>query len=100
MKIKTIRTKKGYDEALAAIERLMGARSNTSDGQRLEVLIALVQAYEARHFLPPIEHAATFLKRRAGEAQPSDLLRFLGGALAPASRDLNVLRPVKKPARR
>ena len=67
VKIKAIRTKKDYDEALAGIERLMGARPNTSDGDRLEALAALVQAYEARRFIPRVEHASTFLKRLAGK---------------------------------
>ncbi|HTW72288.1 MAG TPA: transcriptional regulator, partial [Acetobacteraceae bacterium] len=39
--------------ALAEIERLMHARKGTAEGDRLDVLATLVEAWEARHV--PIE---------------------------------------------
>jgi|TARA_B100000315_G_scaffold68575_1_gene62498 HTH-type transcriptional regulator/antitoxin HigA len=48
--IKPIRTKKDHAEALAEVERLWGAKLKTRDGDRLDVLMALVEAYEDEHF--------------------------------------------------
>jgi HTH-type transcriptional regulator / antitoxin HigA len=48
--IKPIRTKKDYEAALAEVERLWGARLGTPEGDRLDVLATLIDAYEAAHF--------------------------------------------------
>lgn len=53
MDIKPVRTKQDYEAALKAIERLMSAKRNSPEGDRLDVLVTLVEAYEARHF--PLE---------------------------------------------
>ena len=53
MEIKPIRTKADYMAALKGIESLMGARRNTPQGERLDVLVTLVEAYERKHF--PLE---------------------------------------------
>ncbi len=44
--IKPIRTKKDYETALAEVARLWGAKSGTPDGDRLDVLATLIDAYE------------------------------------------------------
>ena len=49
MKIRPIRTEADHDEALREIERLWGAASGTPAGDRLEILITLVEAYERVH---------------------------------------------------
>jgi len=46
--LKPVRTEADYDAALAEIERLWGAKSGTPDGDRLDVLATLVEAYEAK----------------------------------------------------
>jgi HTH-type transcriptional regulator/antitoxin HigA len=48
--IKPIRTKKTYEAALAEVERLWGAKLGTADGDRLDVLVTLIEAYEAAHY--------------------------------------------------
>lgn len=48
--IKPIRTEADYDATLAEIEGLMGAKQDTPEGERLDVLVTLVQAYEAEHY--------------------------------------------------
>lgn len=53
MTIKPIRNEADYDAALDAIDNLMGAAPNTPDGDTLEVLVTLVEAYEASRW--PIE---------------------------------------------
>ena len=50
MEIRPIRTKQDYEAALKEIERLMGAKRNSPEGDRLDVLVTLVEAYEAKHF--------------------------------------------------
>ncbi|MFY9770628.1 MAG: helix-turn-helix domain-containing protein [Xanthobacteraceae bacterium] len=48
--LKPIRTKADYEKALAEIERLWGAKSGTRDGDRLDVLATLIDAYETAHY--------------------------------------------------
>ena len=55
MKIQPIRNESDYDKALAVIERLWGAKPDTPNGDRLDVLMVLVEAYEAKHH--PIDPA-------------------------------------------
>ncbi len=50
MEIKPIRSEADYEKSLAEIERLWGAKEGTQDGDRLEVLTTLVEAYEEKHF--------------------------------------------------
>ncbi len=50
MNTQPIRTKKDYDHALKRIEKLMGAKSNSKEGDELDVLVTLVEAYEEKHF--------------------------------------------------
>jgi len=68
MKVAPIRTEADYDAALAEIERLMDADAGTPDGDRLDVLVTLVEAYEARHWAidppDPIEAIKLRLEQR------------------------------------
>ena len=50
MNIIPIKTKADYRAALKEIESLMTARPNTPQGERLDVLVTLVEAYERKHF--------------------------------------------------
>lgn len=50
MDVKPIKTDEDYTLALAAIEQLMDAEPDTPEGDRLDVLTTLVEAYESRHF--------------------------------------------------
>lgn len=58
--IKPIRTKADHQSALDEIRRLWGAKPDTVDGDRLEVLAILVERYEKDHFPidPPTAIAA------------------------------------------
>jgi HTH-type transcriptional regulator / antitoxin HigA len=49
VELKPIRTEDDYQSALAELERLWGAKSGTSKGDRLDVLATLLDAYEAEH---------------------------------------------------
>ena len=48
--LKPIRSEADHEAALAEIERLWGASSGTPDGDRLDVLATLIEAFEARHY--------------------------------------------------
>ena len=45
--VKPIRTRRDYEAALKEVERLWGAKAKTRDGDRLDVLATLIDAYEA-----------------------------------------------------
>jgi HTH-type transcriptional regulator / antitoxin HigA len=48
--VKPIRSKRDHAAALAEVERLWGAKSGTPNGDRLDVLATLIDAYEATHY--------------------------------------------------
>ncbi|HEY3146373.1 MAG TPA: helix-turn-helix domain-containing protein [Dongiaceae bacterium] len=50
MRIRPIRTKADYRAALQEVERLWGADPGTPDGDVVDVLTTLIEAYEAEHF--------------------------------------------------
>ena len=50
MNIKPIKTRSDYKAALKIIEGLMDATAGTPDGDRLDVLSVLVEAYETKNF--------------------------------------------------
>ena len=47
--VKPIRSEADYEKALAEVERLWGTRSGTPEGDRLDVLATLIDAYESAH---------------------------------------------------
>jgi HTH-type transcriptional regulator/antitoxin HigA len=48
--VKPIRTKRDYEASLRQVEHLWGAKAGTHDGDRLDVLATLIDAYEAEHY--------------------------------------------------
>ncbi|HXW25382.1 MAG TPA: transcriptional regulator [Xanthobacteraceae bacterium] len=50
MDIRPIRTDRDHRAALREIEARWGARERTEDGDKLDVLVALVESYEARRW--------------------------------------------------
>jgi HTH-type transcriptional regulator/antitoxin HigA len=44
-----IRTEADHQAALAEVERLWGAESGTPEGDRLDILATLIDAWEAEH---------------------------------------------------
>lgn len=49
MQIRPIRTERDHERAVARISELMSARPDTPEGDELDVLATLVDAYEAKH---------------------------------------------------
>ena len=50
MEIRPIKTEADYEAALKEIEDLMTAESGSAEGDRLDVLVTLVEAYERAHY--------------------------------------------------
>jgi HTH-type transcriptional regulator/antitoxin HigA len=48
--LKPIRTETDYEEALAEVGRLWGAKNGTPDGDRLDIIATLIDVYEAEHY--------------------------------------------------
>ena len=80
MEIKPIKTKRDYEAAMREIEELMGAKRNSPEGDKLDLLVTLVEAYEARHFpldLPdPVEAIKFTMEQR--NLGVKDLVPFIG----------------------
>jgi HTH-type transcriptional regulator/antitoxin HigA len=51
--IHPIRTEADYEAALSRVESLMDAQFGTPEGDHLDVLVTLIEAYEARHWPIP-----------------------------------------------
>ncbi len=68
MDIKPIKTDADYRAALKEIESLMMAEPDTPEGEKLDVMTTLVEAYEAKHFpmdLPdPVEALKFEMERK------------------------------------
>jgi HTH-type transcriptional regulator / antitoxin HigA len=81
MDIKPIKNTRDYRRTLKEIEGLMRARRNTPQGDRLDVLVTLIEAWEAKHYpldLPdPIEAIKYHMEQRG--LGPPDLIPFIGG---------------------
>ena len=80
MDIAPIKNHRDYRRTLKKIERLMGARRNTPEGDRLDVLVTLVEAWETKHYpldLPdPVEAIKYHMEQKGLAAR--DLVPFIG----------------------
>ena len=78
--IKPIKTDNDYKAALKAIDELMNAEPDTKEGDALDVLVTLAEAYEAKHFpidAPDPVEAIKFYMEQSGLEQ-TDLANLLG----------------------
>jgi len=69
MEIKPIRSEADYQSALKEVETLMMAQPNTPDGEKLDVMVTLIEAYEAKNYpleLPDPVAAIKFEMERKG----------------------------------
>ena len=69
MDIKPIKTDVDYQAAIIEIENLMAAELDTPQGEKLDVMVTLIEAYEAKHFpmgLPDPVEAIKFEMERKG----------------------------------
>ena len=78
--IKPIRTETDYDAALAEIDMLMDAEPGSPEGDRLDILVTLTEAYEAQHWRidPPDPIEAIKLRMQQRGLTRQDLEKVLG----------------------
>jgi len=80
MDITPIKSKQDYRRVLKEIEGLMGARRNSPESDRLDVLVTLVEAFERKHYpldLPDPVEAIKYHMDQNG-LQPRDLIPYIG----------------------
>lgn len=83
MEIKPIKTEVDYKAAMKEIEQLWGASYGSPEGDKLDVLVTLVEAYEEKHYpIPPpdpIEAILHYMENQGLSEQ--DLEPYLGSHL-------------------
>ena len=80
MDIAPLKNRRDYRHALKEIEALMQAKRNTPEGDRLDMLVTLVEAWERKHYpldLPDPVEAIKYHMEQNGLA-PRDLISFIG----------------------
>lgn len=88
--MKPIRTEADHQSAIREIERLWGAKEGTPEGDRLDILATLVDAYEEAHFpidLPDPVEAIKFRLEQQGEDN-----KALVGVIGNRTRVYEILR--------
>ncbi len=80
MNIKPIKTETDYINALHEVERLMDAKADTPEGDALDILATLIEAYEEKHhpILPPEPIEAIFHQMESQGLSRKDLIPLLG----------------------
>ena len=78
--LKPIRTETDHERAMAEVERLWGAKDGTSEGDRLDVLVTLIEAYEKEvyPFDPPDPIEAIQFRMEQLGLTRKDLEPFIG----------------------
>lgn len=95
MNIRPIKTEKDYEDALVEIEKIFDASPGTPEGDRLDILVTLVEVYEDQHYsIPdpdPIEALNYYMESRG--LSRKDLEPYIGSR-ARVSEVLNRRRPL------
>jgi HTH-type transcriptional regulator / antitoxin HigA len=91
-----LRTEADYMEAIAEVRKLWGAEPDTVDGNRLDLLLVLVSAYEDERFQidPPDPIDAIVERVRDRDMSRADLEEMLGVSSGRVSEILNRRRPL------
>jgi HTH-type transcriptional regulator/antitoxin HigA len=93
MEIKPIRTPEDLDAALRRIETLWGSAHGTPDGDELDVLVALAEAYEREHF--PIDFPDPIEAIKFRLEQEGKDYRALIGVIGQRTRVYEVMRKAR-----
>jgi len=81
MEIKPIRTAENYRNSLEQIHSLFDAEPDSPEGEQLEILVTLVEAYEAKHYpaaLPDPIEAIEYHMERLGLTR-KNIEQYVGG---------------------
>ena len=87
--MKPIKDEKTYKDGLKRVEELWGAEQDTPEGDELDILLVLIEAYEKKHYpIPPSDPVdAIIFRMEEMDIKRKDLEQFLG----PRSRVSDVL---------
>lgn len=78
MEINPIKTERDYDLALARINDIFDAKPNTNEADELDILVTLIEKYEAIHYPIP-------------EPEPLEAIRFMMEQKNMTDNDLGIL---------
>jgi HTH-type transcriptional regulator / antitoxin HigA len=78
--LRPLRTEADHEAALLEVERLWGAAAGTPEGDRLDVLATLIDAYETEHYPidPPDPIDAIMFRMEQQGLSRKDLERLIG----------------------
>jgi HTH-type transcriptional regulator/antitoxin HigA len=95
MELRLIKTKREYQAALKEVEALWDAPEGSKDADRLEVLVLLIEAYEAKHYPIPAPEPIDFLHHvmESRGLTRKDLEPYIGSR-ARVAEVLNRVRPL------
>jgi HTH-type transcriptional regulator/antitoxin HigA len=80
MEIRPIKTEQDYNTAIKRIEALWGSKKDTPEGDELDLLVTLVEAYEMKHYpiAPPDPIDAIKFRMEQMGMTNSDMVKYLG----------------------
>lgn len=80
MDIRPIKTEGDYTTAISRIEELWGSNKNSPQGDELDLLITLVEAYEMKHYpiAPPDPIDAIKFRMEQMGMTKADMVQYLG----------------------
>ena len=80
MNIKPIRTEQDYEQTLARVDELFDAKKDTPQGDELDALVTLIEAYENKHYAieAPEPIAAIMFRMEQQGLSNKDLEPFIG----------------------
>lgn len=95
MDIRPIKTEQDYAATLAEVADLWGSPLDTPEGDKLDVLITLIEAYEAKHhpIAPPDPIDAILFRMEQAGLERKDLEPYIGRS-GRVSEVLNRKRPL------
>ena len=105
MEIKPIKTENDYLNALNEIEKIIDAKRDTPEGDKLDILVTLVEAYEENNYpiLPPDPVEAIIHQMESQDLSRKDLEPLIGSRARVSeilnrkrSLSLNMIRKLQK----
>jgi len=90
MNVKPIKSERDYDQALRRIEELWGAPRKSIEGDEMEILVTLTEAYEREHYPIPLPDPIDAIKFRL--EQTGKNLGALIGIIGQRTRVYEVMR--------
>ena len=80
MNIKPIKCEADYDSALARVDMLMDAELDTPQGDELDILVTLIEKYEAQHYSIDAPNPVEAIRFRMDQngLKDKDLIPYIG----------------------